>query len=103
MDRITNSADEDELQLLHTLCDESVAREQRLELQQSLQQHVFLNLEHQVIFESICFLFSHGPISAARLALHLNNRGFPDIEMEKYFLAAIANDARKENTNTNET
>jgi hypothetical protein len=101
MDRITKSADE--LQLLRTLCDESAAGDERLELLQFLQNHVFLDLEHQVVFESIYFLFSSGPISAARLAVHLNNRGFPEVDMEKYFPAATANRARDENTNKNET
>ena len=101
MDRITKSADE--LQLLRTLCDELAAGDERLELLQFLQNHVFLDPEHQVVFESICFLFPPGPVSAARLAIHLNNRGFPDVEMEKYFPAVTVNRVRKENTNKNKT
>ncbi len=42
-------------------------------------------MEHQVVFESIRFLLSRGTLTAARLAVHLNNRGFPDVDMEKYF------------------
>jgi len=77
-----------ELHVLRTLCDESAARERRLELAESLRNHVFLDSEHQVVFESICFLFPRGPISAERLAVHLNNRGFPDVDLGKYFPAA---------------
>lgn len=89
MSRTTNSADD--LQLLREVCDDSLPQGQRLELLESLQNHVFSDAEHQVVFESIRFLFSRGPVSAARLSVHLNNRGFPDVSMDKYFPAANAN------------
>ena len=88
MDRTTNSADE--LRLLRKICDESMSHEKRSALIQSLQNYAFSDAEHQVVFESIRFLFPRGPISPAGLAVHLNNRGFPDVSMEKYFPAATA-------------
>ena len=77
-----------ELQALRTLCDESIARKLRQNLIQSLGPHAFTNPEHQVVFESIRALFPRGPISAAKLRIHLNNRGFPDTDVEKYFQPA---------------
>jgi hypothetical protein len=74
----------DELQLLRALSDEAKPRERRLELLKSLQCHAFLDPEHRVVFESICYLFLRGGVSAERLTVHLNNRGFPDIDVRKY-------------------
>jgi hypothetical protein len=79
-----------ELQTLRVLCDEAAPREERQRLMQSLAQHVFIEPEHQVVFESICALFPRGPISTAQLRVHLNNRGFPDTDVEKYFQSAQA-------------
>jgi hypothetical protein len=75
---------EQELTILRTLCDESFPREQRLQLMNGYAGHIFALPEHQVVFESILALFSRGPISAARLGIHLTQRGFPDIDVEKY-------------------
>jgi hypothetical protein len=86
MDRDTQFATE--LQTLRVLCDEAAPREERQRLMQSLAQHVFIEPEHQVVVESIRALFSRGPISAAQLRVHLNNRGFPDTDVEKYFQPA---------------
>jgi hypothetical protein len=80
---------EDELTVLRMLCDESVPREQRLQLVESYARHIFAEPEHQVVFESIRTLFSRGPISAAQLGVHLTKRGFPDIDVEKYCQAPI--------------
>jgi hypothetical protein len=88
MDQETQFATE--LQALRVLCDEAIAREQRQRLIQSLAQRAFIEPEHQVVFESIRALFPRGPISTAQLRVHLNNRGFPDTDVEKYFLAANA-------------
>ena len=85
MDRTTNSADD--LAILRKICDDSLSREQRFALLESLENRAFSNAEHQVVFESIRFLFSRGLLSPARLAVHLNNRGFPDISPEQYFPA----------------
>jgi hypothetical protein len=41
-----------------------------------------------VVFESIRALFSCGDFSAVQLRVHLNNRGFPDTDVEKYFQRA---------------
>jgi hypothetical protein len=89
MDRTTNSADD--LAILRKICDASLSRENRSGLIQSLQNHAFPDAEHQVVFESIRFLFSRGPISRAGLSVHLNNRGFPEVSMEKYFPPATTN------------
>lgn len=83
MDRVTTS--ENELQLLRKLCDESALRAQRLEILQSLHGRDFQDAEHQVVFESVRFLLLRGVLSADRLAVHLNNRGFPDVALDKYF------------------
>jgi hypothetical protein len=89
MNRIAKS--EDELQFLRTLCDESTPRPHRLELLKSLEGHLFLAPEHQIVFESIGFLFPCGGVSAARLAVHLNNRGFPDVDVTIYFPGTSVN------------
>jgi len=88
MDRETQFAAE--LQALRTLCDEAIARKLRQNLIQSLGPRAFLEPEHQVVFESIRALFPRGPISVAELRVHLNNRGFPDTDVEKYFQPATA-------------
>jgi|SRR5579864_3866513 len=88
MDRETQFATE--LQTLRVLCDEAAPREERHRLMQSFAQHVFIEPEHQVVFESIRALFPRGPISAAQLRVHLNNRGFPDTNVDKYFQPARA-------------
>lgn len=77
-----------EIQALRALCAEDTPREERQRIIQSLSQHTFLESEHQVVFESIRALFSRGPVSPARLLVHLNNRGFPDTDVEKYFQPA---------------
>lgn len=88
MDSETQSTTE--LQALRVLCDESASREQRLRLMQSLGQHVFIDPEHQVVYESLRALLSRGLVSVGQLRVHLNNRGFPDTEVEKYFHSATS-------------
>lgn len=83
-----------EFKALCTLCDEGVARNLRQNLIQSLGARAFLEPEHQVIFESIVALFPRGPIGAANLRVHLNNRGFPDTDVEKYFQTASTEKTR---------
>jgi hypothetical protein len=83
MDRETQIATE--LQALRALCDEAITREERQALMQSLSQHDFIEPEYHVVFESLRALFPRGPISVAQLRIHLNNRGFPDTDVEKYF------------------
>jgi len=75
---------ESDLQILRALCDENAPRDKRLSLMQAYSRDAFQEPEHQVVFESICALLSHGPVLPARLGVHLNNRGFPDIDVEKY-------------------
>jgi hypothetical protein len=96
MDRETQFANE--LETLRALCDESITRESRQRLMQSLVQVAFIEPQHQVVFESICALFPRGPISGAQLRVHLNNRGFPDTDVEKYFQPATAGTTQRERT-----
>ena len=77
-----------ELQALRVLCDETVPSKDRQTLIQTLSHHSFIETEHQVVFESVQVLFSRGPFSLTQLRVHLNNRGFPDIDVEKYFQPA---------------
>jgi hypothetical protein len=77
-----------ELQALRALCDESIARELRQNLIRSLGPRSFKSPEYQVVFESICALFPRGLISETQLRVHLNNRGFPDTDVAKYFQPA---------------
>jgi hypothetical protein len=88
MDRETQFATE--LQALRVLCDEAIPREDRQRLMQALSHHPFIEPEHQVVFESIRALSSRGSISAGQLRVHLNNRGFPDTDVEQYFQPARA-------------
>lgn len=70
---------------LCALCDEAIPRNLRQNLIESLGPRAFIEPEHQVVFESIRSLFPRGPITMAQLRIHLNNRGFPDTDVEKYF------------------
>jgi hypothetical protein len=83
MDRETKSANE--VGALRSLCDEAGPREARQTLMQALSGYNFSEPEHQVVFESIRALFSIGPFSKSQLQIHLNNRGFCDTDVEKYF------------------
>jgi len=88
-----------DLQTLRGLCDDATSREERLALLQPLSQQSFLVPEHQVVFESISILLRRGPISVSQLRVHLNNRGFPDIDVESYFPEAQAHRRGKEDPN----
>ncbi|MGH9695889.1 MAG: hypothetical protein ACRD5Z_17180, partial [Bryobacteraceae bacterium] len=72
-----------ETRILGMLCRELGSREERLGIQQLLQQYVFTEPERRVVFESLCLL--RGPLTPATLTVHLNNRGFPDLDVEQYF------------------
>jgi hypothetical protein len=74
-----------DLESLRALCDEATSREERLALLQSLSHRDFLEPEHRVVFESISVLLQRGSVSLPHLRVHLNNRGFPDIDVENYF------------------
>ncbi len=80
-----------EVQILGTLCNQAGTSEQRTELIQTLHQYTFLDSEHQILFESIRSLLPRDRLSNVRLAVHLNNRGFPDVDLEKYCAAGLAN------------
>ncbi len=83
MDREPQFADE--LQALRTLCDEAATGEERQRLLRSLEKYSFIEPEHQVVFESVRALLVRGPVRLEQLRVHLNNRGFPDTDAEKYF------------------
>lgn len=74
-----------ELQTIRALCNEAAPREERETLLRSLETHTFIEPEHEIVFQSIRALFPRGPVLEGRLRVHLNNRGFPDTDTEKYF------------------
>jgi hypothetical protein len=80
-----------EVRVLGTLCNREGTSEQRTALVHTLGHYVFFEPEHQVVFESIRALLPRGRTSAADLAVHLNNRGFPDVDLGKYCSAALPN------------
>lgn len=96
MDRETQFTTE--LQALRVLCDEAVSRDDRQKLMEPLSHHSFTEPEHQVVFQSVQALFSRGPFSLPQLQVHLNNRGFPDIDVEKYFESARPEDTESPST-----
>lgn len=82
-----------ELGVLCALCGMRASVTQRSAMIRSLGAYRFIDPEHQVLFEAIAAL-SRGPLfSASALTVQLNNRGFPDLDLEKYF----ANDVDFEN------
>lgn len=80
-----------ELEILHALCNGGGTRQQRTELVHTLDDHVFFEPEHQVVFESVRALLTRGLFSSESLAVHLNNRGFPDTDLDKYLVASAPN------------
>ena len=78
-----------EVQVLGTLCSLAVTSEQRDELAQALNRYSFLEPEHEIIFESIRALLLHHWFSYKSLAVNLNNRGFPDVDLDAYCAAAL--------------
>jgi hypothetical protein len=89
MDRVAQLTAE--VQVLGTLCNRDVPHDLRAELAHVLKHYAFLEPEHQIVFESIRSLLLHDRLSNASLAVHLNNRGFPDVDLEKYCAAAFSN------------
>ena len=85
---------------MRSLCESAALTSAQLsELWNSLEGYSFQDPEHQVVFESIRFLNRLGGISPERLAVHLNNRGFPDVDLDQYFPGAAANGTKKRNHN----
>jgi len=80
-----------EVQILGTLCTQAGTVEQCNELAHTLDGYAFLEPEHQIFFGSIRALLLYDRISNSNLAVHLNNRGFPDVDLEKYCAAALEN------------
>ena len=81
-----------ERKILIAFCTGALSRPAWEKLASTLADHAWHEPEHRVVFESICALFPHGPITAAKLLVHLNNRGFPDTGIEKYFSPAASQD-----------
>jgi hypothetical protein len=75
-----------ELDVLRALCGRRGSHEKRVELACALDSYRFIEPEHQVVFASIRAIHTRPEFSASLLAVHLNNRGFPDLELEKYFV-----------------
>ena len=71
--------------MLRSLANGKVSSARHRAVVRLLQDYDFLDPEHQVVYESVRAIAQEQPISAPRLAAHLNNRGFPDIDLEKYF------------------
>ena len=80
-----------EIQILGTLCTQAGTVEQCNELAHTLDRYAFLEPEHQIVFGSIRALLPHNRLSDSHLAVHLNNRGFPDVDLQKYCAAALSN------------
>jgi len=78
-----------EARILGTLCSQAGTAEQRNEVARILDHYQFLEPEHEIVFGSIRSLLVHDRVSKARLAVHLNNRGFPDVDLEKYCAAGL--------------
>ena len=81
-----------ELQALRALCREETPTADREQIIKTLSAHSFSNPERQVVFESLRSLLARGGVSPERLRIHLNNRGFPDTDVEKYFQPAPPDD-----------
>jgi hypothetical protein len=77
-----------EIEVLRGLCSAEASQGQKHELVRVLGDYFFIEPEHQIVFESIALLHQKRELSLPLLAVHLNNRGFPDIGLEKYFVAA---------------
>ena len=61
--------------------------EQRMALCQALGNYQFAEPDQQIVFESVRELLNRNALSKDALTVHLNNRGFPDINLERYFVA----------------
>jgi hypothetical protein len=77
-----------ELDVLRALCDGQSFVALRADLCRSLADYKFADAEHQVVYESVRTLLGQGELAADQLAVNLNNRGFPDTDMQRYFVAA---------------
>jgi hypothetical protein len=80
-----------EIQVLGTLCSQTCTHEQRKEFVQILEHYEFLEPEHLIVFGSIRSLLFRDRLSDTSLAVHLNNRGFPDVDLDKYRAAGLPN------------
>jgi hypothetical protein len=76
-----------EREKLRLLCSRKLSVGERTALCGEWKAEQFLDATHRVIFEEICKI---GAIGEARLRellpARVTNRGFPDVEMEEYFL-----------------
>jgi hypothetical protein len=78
-----------ELDALRALCDQLQAREPRMALCQALANYQFTEPDRQIVFESVRELLNRNALSTSALIVHLNNRGFPDINLEVYFAPGV--------------
>jgi hypothetical protein len=79
-----------EIEMIGALLNRVGTSTQRTELVRILENYAFIEPEHRIVFESICFLITRDRVSKENLAVHLNNRGFPDIDLDKYIAAGSA-------------
>ena len=83
MDRQTQSAND--FRALRVLCDESGAREDQQKLLQPLCTGVSSNPSAESCLNRSARYFPEGLFPRRSLRIHLNNRGFPDTDVDKYF------------------
>jgi hypothetical protein len=79
-----------EIEILGTLIKRVGTNAQRTELVRRLENYAFVEPEHRIVFESICFLLARNKVSKENLTIHLNNRGFPDVDLGRYIAAGCA-------------
>jgi hypothetical protein len=77
-----------EIEILGALMKQVGSIAERTELARSLSGYAFIEPEHRIVYESICSLLPRDRVSTEVLAVHLNNRGFPDVNLETYYAAA---------------
>jgi hypothetical protein len=88
MDRSESSLAE--IEMIGTLIKRVGTNAQRTELVRTLENYAFVEPEHRIVFESIRFLVLRDTVSKEKLAVHLNNCGFPDVDLDKYIAAGNA-------------
>jgi hypothetical protein len=80
-----------EIEILGALIRQVGTSDQRSGIVRLLEPHAFIEPEHRIVFESIHSLLPRGEFSQEHFAVHLNNRGFPDVDLGKYLAAGHPN------------
>jgi hypothetical protein len=75
-----------ELNVLRALCDGRIAADLRFGLCGAMAKYIFEEPEHQIVFESVQSLLGRDQLSADQLGVTLIKRGFPDMDMGRYFV-----------------